>query len=223
MKINIPTSLKEIKLKDYQKYTKILQDNPDSQEFINKKYVEIFCGLKINDVGAIKVSDWDDIIRTLNKTFESETKLIKFFKHEGVEYGFMPDLHNMSMGEYIDLTNYLTDPDTFHKALAVMYRPVTHKKKDLYLIEDYTATGQYEMVMREMGCDIYIGSQVFFYNLGRQLARHTLDSLGKLAKEDSRLQKILDENGDGITAFMRLLGDDSLTSMQSLRKESTSA
>jgi len=207
-KLNIPESLSEIKLKDYQKYLKVVEDNPEATEFINIKLVEIFCHIKINDVNAIKVNDFTDIVNDIGKVFDIKKKFKQRFYYDGVEYGFIPDLENISMGEYIDLNTYLSSADTFHKAMAVLYRPITTKIKDMYLIEDYETAAKYEAIMREAPVDIFMGANVFFYNLGKELVKHTLNSLENLATKDSQLQRILAENGDGIQAFTQLLEAD---------------
>ena len=46
IKIKIPTSLNEITLRQYKKFIKI-QDNVESQRFINAKMIEIFCGVDL--------------------------------------------------------------------------------------------------------------------------------------------------------------------------------
>ena len=210
VKIKIPTSLSEIKLKNYQKYLVIEKDNPKATEFLNLKVVELFCGLKIRDVKDIRFKDYEDILLQINKTFEQATKVKfkKFLTLNGVEFGFIPDLENISMGEYIDLTTYLSDPATLHKAMAVMYRPAKRFKNDMYLIEEYESADKYSGIMSNAPLDVYLGSQVFFYNLGKELVMHTLSSLMNQEGKDSELQRILDENGDGIAQFMHLLKGD---------------
>jgi len=204
VKIKIPTSLSEITLKQYQKYLKIADESPDAIEFLNIKSVEIFCNVRIKDVNAIKVSDFEEILKEITATFEQAPSLKHQtrFKYRDTEYGFIPNLEDISMGEYIDLTNYLSDTSTLHKAMAVLYRPITQKSKDMYLIEEYETADKYCDIMKEAPLDVYLGAQVFFYNLGRELVNYTLTSLAKKAGADSQLQRILDENGGGIPAFM---------------------
>ncbi len=204
----IPTSLKEIKVKDYQKYLNVVKDNEANIEFINIKCVEIFCSLKINDINAIRVNDFNDILRQLTKTFEVPNKFKTKFKHNGVEYGFIPDLENMTMGEYVDLNTYLSDPKTIHKALAVMYRPIKFTKKDMYLIEDYESANKYETIMREVPTSIFLGAQVFFYDLGKELLNASIHSL----PEDQRLEleRLLAKSGVGISQFTHLLEEVNL-------------
>jgi len=200
---NIPTSLEEIKIKDYQKYINIVKDNEENIEFVNIKCVEIFCGLKINDVNVISVNDFQEILSELTKTFEKKQSFKTRFEHNGIEYGFIPDLENMTMGEYIDINNYLSDSNTIHKAMAVMYRPVTFTKKDMYLIEPYETANKHETIMREVPTSLFLGSQVFFYDLGKELINASIHYLPE--GERVQLEKTLEKSGVGIPQFMHLL------------------
>ena len=48
IEINVPTSLSEITLGQYQKYLKIAEENPDGN-FLSAKMIEIFCGIPLSD------------------------------------------------------------------------------------------------------------------------------------------------------------------------------
>ena len=51
-----------------------------------------------------------------------------------VEFGFVPKLDELSFGEFIDLDKYLQDWDSMHKAMAVLFRPVSMMIPDYALI-----------------------------------------------------------------------------------------
>ena len=238
-KLTIPSKLSEIKLKDYQKYMKIVVENEDAHEFLNRKAVEIFCNIKINDINAIKVSDFNDVLTTLNNTLTQKKKFKQRFKLKTkveikplfierifgkkstfedriVEFGFIPKLDDISMGEFVDLQNYLADSKDLHKAMSVMYRPIKYSKKDMYLIEDYEGSEKYSDVMRYAPLDVVLGANVFFYSLGNELLKATIHSLEKEGEMNSQVKQILEENGDGIKAFMHLLEDNHFNLTMSL-------
>ena len=216
IKFNIPETLADVSLQDYQKYLKIAEKEKDNTDFLDLKSVEIFCSLKINDLRAIQAKDYDEILNDLSVAFESKTPFKQHFSLNGVKYGFIPDLENISLGEYIDLETYLQDVESYHKAMAVMYRPVTFEKNETYLIEEYETADKYAAQMKKAPLDIYLGSQVFFYNLGRELAKHILLSSDNPEGMDLELMKILEENGVGTVAFMHLLEGNFGDSMLSL-------
>jgi hypothetical protein len=122
-------------------------------------------------------------------------------------FGFIPNLEDMTFGEYTDLDTYITDWDNMHKAMAVLYRPI--KKKGLngtYEIEEYNGSITYSEVMKFAPLDVCLGATVFFYNLGNELLKATIAYLEK----DTEVQNILqnqtsDKSGDGIVQSMLLL------------------
>jgi hypothetical protein len=203
--ITVPEALSEISVYQYQKYQKLI-DGQDNVDFINQKAVEVFCNIRINDIRAIKVADYNEILSDIAQMFGSQTPLVHRFKMGGQEFGFIPDLDNVSLGEYIDLETYLSDPELYHKAMAVMYRPVVYSKRDMYTIEDYETADKYAEQMKSAPLDALLGAQIFFYNLGKELVRHTLGS-SELGMMNQELQRALKENGVGMEAFMHWLAE----------------
>ena len=62
VEIEVPTSLEDITLEQYQKFDKVnTEDNKDST-FLLHKTVEIFCGLDLKDTLKIKYSSVSEII-----------------------------------------------------------------------------------------------------------------------------------------------------------------
>ena len=49
IKIKIPTSLKDITLRQYKRFLKI-QENVKEERFLNAKMIEIFCNVKLEKV-----------------------------------------------------------------------------------------------------------------------------------------------------------------------------
>lgn len=215
--INVPDSLREIKLEQYQKFEKI--DNVDNKNtnFILHKLVEIFCDLNLKDIIKIKWSSVSKIANSINGLFEKDHKLIKTFKLNDKEYGFIPNLDDMTLGEYIDLDNSVSDWQQMHRAMAVLFRPVTYKKGDTYLIQDYEVTDANEY--KDMPLDVVLGSLFFFYNLRNELL-HTIQSYLKLemSKKELTIQEreVLQKNMDGINLSMDWLEEmfSKLTQLQ---------
>jgi len=226
-KIDIPKSLRGITLKEYQKFYKLSEDNKDAQdpEFLNLKMLEVFCGLTLKEAYNMKLTDFNFVINHLNELFKGDTPMISRFslkdpKGTEVEFGFIPRLDDISLGEFVDLDTYMADWSDMHKAMAVLYRPVTFDKRGMYLIEDYESSGKYSEVMKDMPIDIAIGAVVFFYRLGKELSIYLTGYLKEqLKKEDSELRQALDENGVGISQFMQSLRETSsnLKTLQSLK------
>ncbi len=143
--------------------------------------------------------------------FDQKPKFQQTFKIEGIEFGFIPNLEEISFGEYVDLENHLQSWDSFNKAMAVMYRPIKKRIKDKYEIHEYTGTKEYQDLMQYAPLDVCIAASVFFYNLSSELLKATLNYLEKQIKKDPNIstnlakQLNLQNNGGGINQFMALL------------------
>ena len=212
--INVPESLNEITLQQFQKYVKLITDNEPS-EFVNQKTIEIFCNIKLSDVAKISYTSYNEIITHLNNLFNINHKLIPIFEINGLGFGFEPNLEDIKTGVYIDAESYLQNPDTLHKAMAVLYRPIKSKRKDLYTIEEYNGADVFADVMKFAPLDVVLGMQVFFYNLLNELQNVTIHYLQEKMTELSEAEKKhLEENGVGINQFMQHLKEISLDSIQ---------
>lgn len=205
IELTIPTTLNDIKLAQYQKFLSIVKDNEES-EFLQQKMVQLFCGIDLKDVAQIRYKDVAEITANINNLFTKENQLIQRFKMGGVEFGFIPNLDEMSTGEYMDLDTYITDWDTMHNAMAVLYRPITNKLGNKYQIEEYKGSITYADVMRHAPLDVVLGAMVFFYNLGNDLLKSTINYLETNQEVQNILNKHNLENvGDGIQVSMLLL------------------
>jgi hypothetical protein len=224
--IVIPTSLSEIPLKSYQEFMKVVEKSND-EEFIGQKTIEIFCGLKMKDVVKVKWSDVKSLTLHLNEIFKAKPKFQATFKIENTEFGFIPNLEDMTFGEYIDLESNISSVETFHKAMAVMYRPITKKVKDRYEIFEYTGTDEFSDVMKFAPLNVVLGATVFFSTLGSDLVQHTLTSLETEIKKNPKIMTLAKErnlinDGDGTIQSMRFLREtlQSLMTLPSWELES---
>lgn len=205
LELSIPTHLKEIKLLQYQKFLKIAKDNENS-EFLHQKMVQIFCGIDLRDVANIKRKDVVSITNNLGLLFNKDYKLITKFKLAGKEFGFIPNLDDMTQGEYVDLDNYVTNWDEMHKAMAILYRPITNKMGERYQIEEYKGSSVYADVMKHAPLDVVLGAVVFFYHLGNELLKSTVTYLEENQMKMGIANKLNSEdNGDGIAHSMLFL------------------
>ena len=205
IEINVPSNLNEITLGQYQRYLKIAESNPEGT-FLDAKMVEIFCGIPLSDSYKLKMSSVAAITDIINSLLEATPKHIQRFTINEVEYGFIPDLDDMSLGEYIDLDNNASKWDQMHVAMNVLYRPIKTSKLGKYNIEQYNVNNP--EAMKEMPLGAAIGSLFFFYNLGIELSNHTiLYSSNQVEMQNIQEQLNSEVNGVGINQFMHSLTD----------------
>lgn len=215
IKIIVPSKLSEITLEKYQKFAKLNTEQNEDSSFMMHKTVEIFCGLELKDIAKIKYKYVKDILSDLDKLFSVKHNLIPTFKLNGLEYGFIPVLDDMSLGEYIDLDENFSDWDKMHKAMSVLYRPITLKKDDRYQIEEYKGVNEN---LKKMPLDVVMGSMVFFWNLNSELMTTTLNYLKREANNSLTIQQVrdLERSGVSISQSMESLKEmlPSLTPLQ---------
>ena len=214
LEINVPSSLSEIPLKHYQEFLKVQADSND-EEFVAQKMIEIFCGIPLKDVVKMKLTSLNELIAHFSKLFAEKPVFQRTFKisaEEGqIEFGFIPELEEISFGEYVDLESHLQSWDTYHKAMAVMYRPIVKTRKDKYDILPYEPNKDFQELMRFAPLDVVIASSLFFWTLGNELVQATLIYLEKEMKKNKTLattfqkQLNLQNDGDGISQFMHSL------------------
>ena len=204
VQINVPDSLKDITLEQYQKFEKLNTEENKDSSFLLQKMIEIFCNLNLRDVANIKYKSVQEITKHLNKVFDVKTDLTPTFKLGGIEFGFIPVLDDMTLGEYIDLDTYLGDWENMDKAMNVLYRPITVNNKNRYNIEDYKESDNTEL-FKDMPLDIAMGSLVFFWNLNSELLQITLKYLNQETRKMTLEQRqVLEKNGDGYPLSMDL-------------------
>jgi hypothetical protein len=202
IKISIPTSLNEITLEQYQRFISIAEKNEDN-DFLQLKMLEIFCGVSLEIASNMSLKDVTEITASINEMFAKEYKLQTIFKLADTNFGFIPNLDEISLGEFTDLDNYFGKMDKLHNAMAVLYRPIIDKFKDKYTIQDYNGSITYCDVMKSMPMDVVFGAMVFFYNLSNELLISSLNYLDQNPQVKALIDKHNSElSGDGIHLSM---------------------
>jgi hypothetical protein len=171
-----------MKLKDItvEQFIKLAQIEEAFKEDESKMSVEIAKLFFPKD--NLKVKELKEFSNNLKKALETKPQFIQRFKHNGIEYGFIPNLEEISTGEYIDLDNYQRSKDTYHKMLGILYRPIVKSYGKLYQIEKYEGT-KYENEMKEVSCEILLGSIQFFFRLLKIMGRDSLTYSQTLANK----------------------------------------
>ena len=202
LSITIPSSLNEITLRQYQEFLKI-QENADNEKLLQAKIIEIFCQMELKDVMLLKASDCEIIVEKITKIFDNKPELVTTFKLNNTTYGFIPQLDEISLGEYIDLDTYIGDWENMEKAMNVLYRPIVLKVKDKYTIDEYKI-GTDDLLL-DMPMSAVLSSIFFLWNLGLDLSKAMMNYLDQ--KEYQALMHNLTstQNMVGTNQFMDLL------------------
>lgn len=199
IKVKVPTSLSDIKLSQFQKFLRTTKDSED-ERFIARQMVGIFCNLSDDLVDKIRKKDYDVMVSDLTNVLnidDVKPPLQRIITYKGREYGFIPNLDDILVGEQADIDSMISDWQKMHRVMGVMYRPVKSRKKDKYLIEDY------EPNELDLPMDVVQGALVFFYNLLNDLLICTQSYINQ--EVVIKNSQILERNGVGINQFTESL------------------
>jgi len=174
MKITIPETLNDITLGQFQKYNELIKREDLSDIELNRRKIHLFTGLDYASVANIKQYDAKEILETIDKALGLTVEFEPRFSMGGIDFGFIPNLDEITQGEFIDISTYGTEVETMNSLMAVLFRPI--KNKDLlgnYEIIAYEGTKQYANIMKAMPMSIVNGALVFFSNLASELVIYT--------------------------------------------------
>ena len=200
LKLNIPNSLNEITLGQYQEFEKLDLTN---DSMVHLKMIEIFCKVPEIVVRNINAKDVTDICDVINNMFDTKHQLINSFKLGKQEYGFIPNLDDMSFGEYIDLDTFIGDTDNLHRAMNVLYRPIDLRQGNRYTLKEYDPDTN--ETAKDFPLDAVLGAIVFFYGLGKDLSLTMMNSLDKASQETLAQHLTSHPNTDGTTVSLQSL------------------
>ena len=196
--MRVPKYLNEITIDKYLKAIDII-NNEDVELVVMLRLLNIFTGKSIEQLVEYPLAELDKNYQHIARVLNEKPKFQKTFILDGKEYGFIPNLEQMKSGEYIDLTNNLGKD--ILASMAVMYRPITRKFKDVYDIEKYKGTDEKD-IFKNAPISVYLGAQVFFWNLTNDLLKLIPQYLEAELTEEQKAD--LEKNGVGLSQLKEL-------------------
>lgn len=191
MEVTIPTKLSEVPLYQMVEYHSLTDTDETTRGL---KAVSIFLNLPIEQVNKLPIKVINKAIGHIKNILSESPTLQPTFTHRGVKYGFVPNIDELSTGEFIDIEAYQKEPKDLYKVLSVLYRPITTEGQgSRYLIEPYK--GKINEDFRDVSCDIAYGCTLFFYRIGKDLLHYSLKYLE--TRKGRRTKTNLPKNGGG--------------------------
>jgi len=182
-KYELPTSWDEVSISQYSRLMKVLENDTINEVEMMIRTLEALLDIDAKLLVKVPLKYLKEVyveLEPLTKELPSN-HLKKVIEIDNIEYGIIPDFDDLTLGEFADLDNYLQDAyANLDRIFAVLYRPVTKRIGDKYLIEDYTLkdiADRREIFADKMSIDTVIGALVFFCNIGRKFIESTLSSL----------------------------------------------
>ena len=171
-------SWSEVKLEDWVKVIAAEEKIPSEAALENIKALSdipetLIKELSIENVAII-------LSHLSNVKDDADNSLQKIIKIDGVEYGFHPELSDLTLGEYADLETFLKNGINNHlpEVMAVLYRPIVEKKNDVYTIEAYDGKISIRAeIMKKMNAEQVQGAMVFFWTFVKKFFETLQSSL----------------------------------------------
>lgn len=204
IKITLPESKDELTLSTYLKLIEIEQnDSLGDKERVLKTMQAVF-DLTLDQAKQIQFSD----VININEHFvnlvgkEEKRKVIPTFDYEGVQYGMIPNLDEITLAEYIDLEESEKDPLQANVFLNVMYREIKSSAGGKYTIIPYDDSKTVDF--GNLPVSVLDRAKVFFCNLSSQLLSSIEMKSMNLIQMSQQKSETITLDGDGITHFTKL-------------------
>lgn len=181
IRVNIAANAKGVTLGQYIDYCNAV----DAAE-----RVRVITGKSMDSIKLLQASVIDEIIMKFEAAIQLCTDGFERKVRVGaIELGFIPDLTEMTFGEYVDLDSACTglykngklDADAALKMMSILYRPVTAKWAGRYDIDKYDSAkvGRYIDTVKMLTLDHVLNVLLFFSSLEQELYGSSLDYLAK--------------------------------------------
>jgi len=197
--IKIPTKLSEINLKQYRDY--VLLDEKDERKYL-LQVINIFANGDLEHVEKFSINKLRKPLQKLLSLLNNETnKFEAIIDVDGIEYGFHPQLNELTVGEMADLEKFIELGlwENMHKILAVLYRRVVSKYSNLYQIEQYNGVERTaDLFLAKFPVNYLHGALVFFLTIEREFILHT-KIYSKQETTSKPSKQVPKQRGGGIT------------------------
>jgi hypothetical protein len=198
IEIKVPTNWSAVTLEKYLKLQKDMEIYKDEEGAYTAILFHHLCGFPVEFISKLDVDTYSKIKRDLAGFLNTtEHPLQRIITIDGVEYGFEPNLSQMSYGAYVDISKYesLAIDEKWSEIMSILYRPVTKKQGKLYDIQTYKGELDKEKFLN-VGMDVHFGALFFFKNLLVDLLKDIQKSLMQSTEIPPSIKSILARNGN---------------------------
>ena len=207
IQITMPETWADITLKQYLALQYDLEAYKDDEEAIMSFMMIHLCGLSVEQISGLSRTSYNELKESiLSFVNNTQHELARYITIGGIEYGFEPNLSNMSYGAYCDMTRYdsIAIDKNWPKIMNILYRPVDKKGMgDTYSIEKYITNTNWDKWL-DVSMDKHFGCFFLFVNISMDLLNATLNSLTTTTAVPHNLKPILERSGKAIQQSLNL-------------------
>ena len=169
MKVFVPESLSELTLERYANLMAVPENDPER----GVKLLVAFLAITEKEARGMDLESVQRVMPYLYKLMDADQQdygLQKLIAIDGVEYGFHPNMSNITVGEFVDLEYLCKDLNAnMTQFLSVVYRPLKTKGNGTYSIKSYRGVKEHEH-FKTVTMDVVMGVLNFFLHIGLNLS-----------------------------------------------------
>lgn len=224
IKYTIPENKQDRTITHYMKINDLFKRAQEDEVEVNDNQIlSIFLELPLNIIDKLPIHDYTVALEKVTNLLNQESAFISRFKYRGKEFGFIPNLEEITAGEYAALDNFFKDSNKHAlDIINVLYRPIKEEKTysnwwskepvKKYTIEDYNSEVDVSY-FKDVPYEVFEGALLFFYNLETHLLNATLKYM---EAQDSQMsyQSHSQKNGNGIKRLTHMLEQRTKTLMK---------
>ena len=176
--ISLPENIADITLDQYVRFEELrAKESSMTPQRMVERVVSLFTGIKNKDIKKLAYKDFEDIANQITQALDKDAKFEQRFFLNGVEYGLIPNLDEITTAEYVDLSSLGLDFKNMHKVMGVLFRRITEEDPfGNYKIQPYRYDKKHCDEMKQCPMHVVNGALVFFWNLSRELKEAILKS-----------------------------------------------
>ena len=179
VKINKGGKQKKFKLIDkwsdvtLENWIKLVESKSSSKTQEARKTIAALSTIPAELIDQLSLSDVAIIMQKVSELQQGDDAAFRrLITIDKKEYGFHPNLDDITLGEYADLETFIRSDiqKSLPEVMAILYRPVTEKGDNgVYTIEAYDGNIRIRAEqMKKMSAEEVHNALVFFYLLGRE-------------------------------------------------------
>ena len=164
-KINLPDNWSQVSISQFMEISSLDKDLDNYSLMV----ASILSNVDSEEIRKYNTDSYNRIMSHLSwtNTLPVDGNWKPILEIDGEKYGFINKLSDLSLGEWVDLENYIDNySNNIHKVTAILYRPlITALNDNFRIVEDYdsnTMELRAEFFKDKVNIDDVYGSLVFF-------------------------------------------------------------
>ncbi|QDP46665.1 MAG: hypothetical protein Unbinned6316contig1000_9 [Prokaryotic dsDNA virus sp.] len=165
---NLITNWSDVTLEKWMELT-VEEDITKTKEA--EETIALLSDLPKKVIKELSLRDVTDIFEKMSSLQTQHNEVLrKVIEIDGVEYGFHPDLSEITLGEYADIETFIQDglQKNLPEIMAILFRKIIEKEDDVYTITGYDGNIRVRAEkMKKMSAEQVQNALVFFWNFVR--------------------------------------------------------